>query len=91
MLEDNHDLIGLGDDGEAPASAGDLLSGLSDLQLTGDNGAYVAPKQCFLDAESGKGLEVFGTFARRAGHVYLDMTFSNKTLGVSDCKRSGSI
>uniref|UniRef100_A0A7E4ZZB7 AP complex subunit beta n=1 Tax=Panagrellus redivivus TaxID=6233 RepID=A0A7E4ZZB7_PANRE len=46
---------------------------------TGLNG-YVAPKTNWLDATRGKGLEIQGTFARRAGTIYMEMTFNNKSL-----------
>lgn len=29
--------------------------------------SYVAPKTCWLPAEKGKGLEIWGTFSRKAG------------------------
>ena len=34
----------------------------------------------WLPATTGKGLEISGTFSRRAGVIYADMTFSNKAL-----------
>ena len=41
---------------------------------------YPLPLQLWLDASKGKGLEVHGTYARRAGKIYMDMTFTNKAL-----------
>ncbi|KAG5673681.1 hypothetical protein PVAND_003707 [Polypedilum vanderplanki] len=38
------------------------------------------PKITWLPAEKGKGLEIQGTFARRGGHVFMDMTFTNKAM-----------
>lgn len=63
---------------------GDLLGGLT---LTPASAApsvkqYVAPKQCWLDTTTGKGLEIHGTFARRNGQMYMDMTFVNRTTQV---------
>uniref|UniRef100_A0A671S138 AP-1 complex subunit beta-1 n=1 Tax=Sinocyclocheilus anshuiensis TaxID=1608454 RepID=A0A671S138_9TELE len=34
----------------------------------------------WLPAVKAKGLEIFGTFSRRQGHMYMDMTFTNKAL-----------
>jgi hypothetical protein len=34
----------------------------------------------WLPAARGKGLEIFGTFSRRGGVIYADMTFTNKAL-----------
>lgn len=45
-------------------------------------GAYVAPRQTWLSADKGKGLELSGTFVRAAGgQIRMDMTFSNKSMG----------
>uniref|UniRef100_A0A6B2EPL3 AP complex subunit beta n=1 Tax=Phlebotomus kandelakii TaxID=1109342 RepID=A0A6B2EPL3_9DIPT len=38
------------------------------------------PKIVWLPAEKGKGLEILGTFSRRGGQVYMDMTFTNKAM-----------
>lgn len=40
--------------------------------------AFVAPKAILLAAAAGNGLEVSGTFARRNGRIYMDMTFTNR-------------
>lgn len=34
----------------------------------------------WLPAVKAKGLEISGTFSRRQGHMYMDMTFTNKAL-----------
>ncbi|KAJ3059374.1 AP-1 complex subunit beta-1, partial [Podochytrium sp. JEL0797] len=39
---------------------------------------YVAPHAVFLDAVAGKGLEITGTFSRRAGRVYMELGVTNK-------------
>uniref|UniRef100_A0A8C9WUB9 AP complex subunit beta n=1 Tax=Scleropages formosus TaxID=113540 RepID=A0A8C9WUB9_SCLFO len=62
-----------------------LSSGLNDLfeLSTGmaiTTGGYVAPKAVWLPATKAKGLEIAGTFSRRQGHMYMDMTFINKAL-----------
>lgn len=38
------------------------------------------PPQVWLPAVKAKGLEISGTFSRRQGHMYMDMTFTNKAL-----------
>ncbi|KJE92686.1 adaptor-like protein complex 1 beta 1 subunit [Capsaspora owczarzaki ATCC 30864] len=43
-------------------------------------GLYSAPKATMLAAAQGKGLEVSGTFARRGGEIFLDMTLSNRAM-----------
>lgn len=61
----------------------DLVSQLSTLSIGADLSAhvqYIAPKQVYLNANAAKGLEIQGTFARRRGNAYLDLTVSNKAL-----------
>lgn len=36
--------------------------------------------QVWLPAVKAKGLEISGTFSRRQGHMYMDMSFTNKAL-----------
>ncbi len=36
--------------------------------------------QEWLPAAKGKGLQLTGTFSRRAGQIYMDMTFTNKAM-----------
>ncbi|XP_078523311.1 AP-1 complex subunit beta-1 [Lissotriton helveticus] len=64
-----------------------LSSGLGDLfELTGGvgpaSGAQVAPKAVWLPAMKAKGLEIFGTFARRMGIIQMDLLLTNKALQV---------
>ncbi|XP_054168452.1 AP-1 complex subunit beta-1-like [Oppia nitens] len=73
-------------------SASPSLSNTSSTQLTstgllGDifgipnSGVfYTPPKQVWLPAVRGKGLEVLGTFTRRNGQIYMEMTFTNKAM-----------
>nr|XP_061801081.1 AP-2 complex subunit beta isoform X4 [Nerophis lumbriciformis] len=68
-----------------PAPPAVSSSGLNDLfeLSTGmaiTSGGYVAPKAVWLPAVKAKGLEISGTFSRRQGHMYMDMTFTNKAL-----------
>ncbi|CAF0817452.1 unnamed protein product [Didymodactylos carnosus] len=59
-----------------------------DLQLGGGVGglsysntpAFSTPKEVWLSAQKGKGLEVSGTFSRRSGQIIMDMDFNNKAL-----------
>uniref|UniRef100_A0A8C5FWK1 AP complex subunit beta n=1 Tax=Gadus morhua TaxID=8049 RepID=A0A8C5FWK1_GADMO len=62
-----------------------LSSGLNDLfelstGMANTTGGYVIPKSVWLPAVKAKGLEICGTFSRRQGHMYMDMTFTNKAL-----------
>lgn len=51
---------------------------VSDMFATAER--LVLPKQTFLSAAEGKGLEVAGTFARRNANVYLDLVLSNRAM-----------
>ncbi|KAJ6655780.1 hypothetical protein lerEdw1_004833 [Lerista edwardsae] len=62
-----------------------VSSGLNDLfeLSTGIGmapGGYVASKSVWLPAVKAKGLEICGTFSHRQGHIYMDMSFTNKAL-----------
>ena len=67
--------------------SGNYLAGL-DFGLSGGNGVLslgvdqglVQPKQVLLPAKSAQGLEINGTFARRGGKIFLDLTFANKAM-----------
>eukprot|EP00051_Salpingoeca_urceolata_P014031 m.177822 g.177822 ORF g.177822 m.177822 type:complete len:871 (+) comp17972_c0_seq1:139-2751(+) len=64
--------------GAAPV---DLLGGaLGGLHMS-DVSGYIKPKELWLQASKGKGLEVTGTFARRDGAMSMDMTFTNRSAG----------
>jgi AP-1 complex subunit beta-1 len=41
---------------------------------------YIPPKQVWLPAAKGKGLEVSGTFTRKGGQIYMEMTLANKAM-----------
>lgn len=74
--------------GGAPSPAqpmGGPMEGLGDLfSLSGGpgipGGMYSAPKQVWLTAAKGKGVEISGTFSRRQGQIYMDMTINNKAM-----------
>jgi len=62
-----------------------VAGGLGDLfSLSGGpglaSGMYTAPKQIWLPAQKGKGLEISGTFSRRQGQMYMDLTFHNRAM-----------
>ncbi|KHJ99309.1 adaptin domain protein [Oesophagostomum dentatum] len=65
-----------------PASLGglgDIFSGSLNLSEAVASG-YQAPKQLWLDAARGKGTQIDGTFVRRGGAIYMEMTFTNKAM-----------
>lgn len=73
-------LLGGGPDltgGAAPSTTG-LLGDI--FGLTTAATMYTPPKTCWLPADKAKGLEIFGTFSRRAGQPYMDMTLTNKAM-----------
>ncbi|XP_077296460.1 adaptor protein complex 1/2, beta subunit isoform X2 [Arctopsyche grandis] len=61
----------------APGAAG-LLGDIFGASNAG--GAPALPRQCWLPAEKGKGLEVWGTFSRRGGQPRMDFTLTNKAM-----------
>ncbi|XP_043232753.1 AP-1 complex subunit beta-1-like isoform X2 [Amphibalanus amphitrite] len=70
----------------APAAGGGMGGGTS-AGLLGDifgitptPSNYMPPKQVWLPAAKGKGLEVSGTFCRRAGRVSMELTLSNRAM-----------
>lgn len=65
--------------GVAPSTTG-LLGDI--FSLTTVATMYTPPKTCWLPAEKAKGLEIFGTFSRRSGQMFMDMTLTNKAMQV---------
>ena len=53
---------------------------LFSLQGALPSGGYVAPKQVWLTAQKGKGLEIEGTFSRSKGQMSMDLTFTNRAM-----------
>lgn len=45
-------------------------------------GSYIPPKTVWLPAMKAKGLEISGTFARRAGVIQMELTLTNKAMSV---------
>ncbi|XP_069379874.1 AP-1 complex subunit beta-1 isoform X3 [Paralichthys olivaceus] len=79
---------GFGAPAAMPASFNAPVSGgLDDLFDLGGGvgiptGVYSAPKTVWLPAMKAKGLEITGTFARRAGVIQMEMTLNNKAMSV---------
>ncbi len=65
-----------------PANMGGLADIFSGMGMTSSVGtsSYVPPKQNWLPASKGKGLEINGTFTRRSGAINMDLEFTNKSL-----------
>lgn len=61
----------------APGSAG-LLGDIFGTATS--TGAPPLPRQCWLPAEKGKGLEIWGTFSRRGGQPRMEFTLTNKAM-----------
>ena len=70
-------------------SGGNLLDDLfGDLHLTtgvtgisySNQSTFSAPKEVWLPAQKGKGLEISGTFVRRNNQIIMEMDFANKAL-----------
>ncbi|MEQ2160619.1 AP-1 complex subunit beta-1 [Goodea atripinnis] len=64
-----------------------VSGGLDDLFDLGGGvgmpmGGYSPPKTVWLPVMKGKGLEISGTFARRAGVIQMEMTLTNKAMSV---------
>nr|XP_015836407.1 PREDICTED: AP-1 complex subunit beta-1 [Tribolium castaneum] len=68
---------GPSDLGVAPSTTGLLgdIFGLSSAPTM-----YTPPKTCWLPADKGKGLEIMGTFSRRAGQITMDLSCTNKAM-----------
>lgn len=62
----------------APAAGG--LNDLFSIQGALPSNGHVPNPSIFLPASKGKGLEISGTFARRQGVIYMDLTFANRAM-----------
>ncbi|XP_040579652.1 AP-2 complex subunit beta [Lepeophtheirus salmonis] len=74
-----HIFGGGGGQAAAPTS-NSLLGDIFGLGSAAATTCYIPPKQVWLSAAKGKGLEVLGTFSRKNGNIYMDMTFHNKAM-----------
>ncbi|CAH8444687.1 unnamed protein product [Schistosoma rodhaini] len=68
----------------ASSSAADVLAdifgGIKMSDLSGDASAFVPPATVLLEAARGKGLEIRGTFARKAAQIFMELTLTNNAL-----------
>lgn len=64
----------------AAGAAGGSTGLLGDIFGAAPPASYAPPKQCWLPADKGKGLEIWGTFSRQNGQVKMEMTFVNKAM-----------
>ncbi|XP_049536280.1 AP-1 complex subunit beta-1 [Anopheles darlingi] len=62
------------------SAAGGLLGDIFGIGPVSTTNMIQIPKIVWLPADKGKGLEIQGTFSRRNGQVYMDMTFTNKAM-----------
>jgi len=69
---------GLIDTGSSAGGGG--LNDLFSIQGALPGAGYVGPQTVLLPASKGKGLEISGTFARRQGAVFMDLTFTNRAM-----------
>ncbi|KAK7088488.1 AP-1 complex subunit beta-1-like isoform X1 [Littorina saxatilis] len=58
----------------------DSLGGLGDIFGAASSNSYVPPAEVWLPASKGKGLEINGTFARKNGQIFMELTFTNKAM-----------
>ncbi|KAK8391737.1 hypothetical protein O3P69_017335 [Scylla paramamosain] len=65
--------------GGANTSSAGLLGDIFGMPATAGQG-YSLPKQLWLPANRGKGMEITGTFSRRNGIISMDMTIHNKAM-----------
>ncbi|CAK1590138.1 unnamed protein product [Parnassius mnemosyne] len=71
-------LLGTGPEPSATATTTGLLGDIFGVAAT--PASFVPPKQCWLPADKGKGLEIWGTFSRQNGQPRMEMTFTNKAM-----------
>ncbi|XP_041971743.1 AP-1 complex subunit beta-1 isoform X2 [Aricia agestis] len=66
--------------GAAAAPAEGTSSLLGDIFGAPAPAAHTPPRACWLPADKGKGLEVWGTFSRQGGQPKMELTFTNKAM-----------
>uniref|UniRef100_A0A2M4BD70 AP complex subunit beta n=1 Tax=Anopheles marajoara TaxID=58244 RepID=A0A2M4BD70_9DIPT len=71
---------GVGAGAAGGSAAGGLLGDIFGIGPVTTTNMIQIPKIVWLPADKGKGLEIQGTFSRRNGQVYMDMTFTNKAM-----------
>ncbi|CAH0758781.1 unnamed protein product [Diatraea saccharalis] len=76
-------LLGGGGGGAPEAAASNTTGLLGDIfGVPVTPASHIPPKQCWLPADKGKGLEIWGTFSRQNGQPRMEMTFTNKAMQV---------
>nr|KAG5694283.1 hypothetical protein BaRGS_032001 [Batillaria attramentaria] len=81
MQSGGMDFLGEGLDSLLGGGGGmDSLGGLGDIFGAPSSNSYVPPAEVWLPAAKGKGLEIHGTFARRNGQIFMELTFTNKAM-----------
>ncbi|ESN95331.1 hypothetical protein HELRODRAFT_193557 [Helobdella robusta] len=61
-------------------SGSEALGGLRDIFGLAQSASYIPPQEVWLTAAKGKGLEVSGTFSRKGGQMFMELTLTNKAL-----------
>ena len=69
------------------AAANNLLGDIFGLGSTSTTTGYIPPKQVWLTAAKGKGLEISGSWSLKNNVINMEMTFSNKAMQVKPVKR----
>jgi len=62
------------------AAANNLLGDIFGLGSTSTATGYIPPKQVWLTAAKGKGLEISGSWSLKNNVINMEMTFSNKAM-----------
>ena len=80
----NWEVLGPSAGAPAPSAGGvgftgDLFTLQSGIFQAGSS--FSLPKEVWLQPSMGKGLQVEGTFGRRQGQLYMDLTLSNRAMG----------
>jgi len=79
LLGGGLDILG-GVSANVPQSTNSLLGDIFGMGSSSTTTFYIPPKLEWLPASKGKGLEIKGTFSRKNGTIYMDMTFSNRAM-----------
>eukprot|EP00095_Tigriopus_kingsejongensis_P007970 maker-scaffold135_size322082-snap-gene-2.12 protein:Tk07970 transcript:maker-scaffold135_size322082-snap-gene-2.12-mRNA-1 annotation:"ap-2 complex subunit beta" len=75
------DMLGGGGSGGAGApSTNSLLGDIFGLSGSSSATCYIPPKEIWLPAAKGKGMEISGTFSRKNKQIHMELTFSNKAM-----------
>ncbi|CAH0402674.1 unnamed protein product [Chilo suppressalis] len=71
----------LGGSAPEPSASSNTTGLLGDIfGVAATPASHIPPKQCWLPADKGKGLEIWGTFSRQNGQPRMEMTFTNKAM-----------